>query len=76
MFPLGPGKMTQYLGANGVCVAIRKGLVGVVALHLGLPIGFESCQNLFQLGTAEGGGRHGASPCVLLRIRHFAGNSH
>src|ERR1700759_4626754 len=64
MFPLGAGKVTQYLGTNGIGVAIGQGFIGVIALHLGLPIGFDSGQNLFQLGAAECGGCHF---CVSLR---------
>ncbi len=75
VLPLGSGEVTQHLGAHGVSIAIGEGLVGVVALHFGLPVGFEGGQNLFQLGAAECGGCHGASPCVLLRIRHLTENS-
>ena len=45
---LSAGEVTQYLGADRIGVAIGQGLVGVVALHLGLPIGFEGGQNLLQ----------------------------
>ncbi len=75
MLPLSAGEVTQYLGADGIGVTIGQGFVGVVALHFGLPISFEGGQNLLQLGTAECGGSHGASPCVLLRIRHLTENS-
>ncbi len=71
VLPFGAGQVTQHLCADGVGVAIGEGFIGVVALHLGLPIGFERGQNFFQLGAAERGGCHFASPCVLLRIRHF-----
>ena len=75
VLPLGAGQVAQDLGAHGIGVAVGQGLVGVVALHLGLPVGFEGGQNLLQLGAAECGGSHGASPCVLLRIRHLTENS-
>src|SRR6185437_12121402 len=69
MLPFGSGKVAKDLGADGIGVAVGEGFVGVVALHLGLPVGFESGQNFFQFGAAESGGGHGASPWVLLRIR-------
>ena len=72
VFPLGAGEVAQNLGADRVGVAVGEGFIGVIALHLGLPVGFEGSQNFFQLGAAQGGDGHGASPCVLLRIRHFA----
>ena len=45
MLPLSAGQMTEDLSANGVGVPIGKGEVGVVALHLGLPVSLEGCQN-------------------------------
>ena len=62
---LGAGQVAQDLGADRVGVAVGQGLVGVVALHLGLPVGFQGGQNLLQLGAAQGGGGHDASPCFL-----------
>ena len=47
VLPLGAGEMAQDLGADWIGVAVGEGLVGVVALHLRLPVGFESGQNLF-----------------------------
>ena len=61
---LGSGEVAQNLGADGVIIAVGEGLIGVVAFHLGLPVGFEGRQNLLQLGAAQGGGGHG---CVSLR---------
>ena len=47
VLPLGAGQVAQDLGAHRVGVAIGQGLIGVVALHLGLPIGFESAPEPF-----------------------------
>src|ERR1039457_227304 len=41
VFPLGASQVAQHLGANRVSVAVSQGLVGVVALHLGLPVTFQ-----------------------------------
>ena len=42
MLQLGLGQMAQHLRAHGIGVAIGERRVGVVALHLGLPVAFES----------------------------------
>ncbi len=36
------GQVAQHLGAHRVGIAVGQGLVGVVALHLGLPVAFQS----------------------------------
>ena len=41
MLPLSAREVTQYLGAHGVSIPIGEGFIGVIALHLGLPVGFE-----------------------------------
>ena len=53
VLPLGAGQMAQHLGAHRVGVALGQGQVGVVALHLGLPVAFQGRQNLLQLGAAQ-----------------------
>ena len=53
MLPLCARKMAEDLGAHGIGVAIGQSLIGVVALHLGLPVGFECSQNLFEPGIGE-----------------------
>jgi len=45
MLPFGRGEVAQNLGANRVIVAIGEGVVGVVALHFGLPVGLEGSKN-------------------------------
>jgi hypothetical protein len=51
--PTRAGQMAQHLGAHRVGVAVGQGQVGVVALHLGLPVAFQGRQNLLQLGAAH-----------------------
>ena len=53
VLPLGAGQMAQHLGAHRVRVPVGQRLVGVVALHLGLPVAFQSRQNLLQPGAAQ-----------------------
>jgi len=53
VLPLGAGKVTQHLGANRVGVAFGKGQVGVMALHLSLPVAFQGRQNLLQPDAAQ-----------------------
>ncbi len=53
VLPLGAGQMAQHLGAHRVGIPLGHGQIGVVALHLGLPIAFQRCQNLLQLGAAQ-----------------------
>ena len=53
VLPLGAGQVAQDLGAHGVGVAVGQGLVGVVALHLRLPVALQGGQNLFQLGCGS-----------------------
>ena len=48
VLPLRAGQMAQDLGAHRIGIAIGQGLVGVVALHLGLPVGLESRQHLLE----------------------------
>ena len=73
VLPLGGGEVAQDLGADGVGVAVGESLIGVVALHLRLPVGLEGGKNFLQPGTA----RMVIATCVslfLLRIRHLSGN--
>ena len=53
VFPLSAGQMAQHLGADRIGVALGQGKVGMVALHLGLPVALKGCQYLFQLGAAH-----------------------
>ena len=48
MLPLGSRQMAQHLGAHRIGISVSQRLIGVVALHLGLPIAFQGCQNLLQ----------------------------
>ena len=41
VLPLGGGQVAQHLGSHRVGVAVCQGLVGVVALHLRLPVAFQ-----------------------------------
>ena len=61
MLQLGGGQMAQNLGADRLGVALGQGQVGVVALHLGLPVAFKGGQNLFQPGAAHCCGGHEVS---------------
>ena len=45
VLPLRAGQVAQNLGADRIAVAIGEASVGVVALHLGLPVGLEGGQN-------------------------------
>ena len=49
VLPLGGGQMAQHLGAHRVGVAVGQGQIGVVALHLGLPVAFQGRQDLLGL---------------------------
>ena len=53
VLPLGAGQMAQDLRAHRVRIPVGQRLVGVVALHLGLPVAFQRRQNLLQLGAAQ-----------------------
>ena len=53
VLPLGAGQVAQHLGAHRVRVAVGQGQVGVVALHLGLPVALQGRQNLLQLCAAH-----------------------
>ncbi len=48
----GSGQMAQNLGAHGLCIALSQGEVGVVGLHLGVPVFFEGGQDFFKPGAA------------------------
>ncbi len=47
------GQMAQHLRAHRVGIAVGQGVVGVVALHLGLPVAFKGRQNLLVSGAAQ-----------------------
>ncbi len=53
VFPLSAGQVAQYLSAHRIRVAVGQGQVGVVALHLGLPVAFQCRQNLLDFGAAQ-----------------------
>ncbi len=71
MLPLGAGQMAQHLRADRFRIALGQGEIGAVTLHLGLPVAFEGCQDLFQLGGAQGCGCHRCLLTLRMRIRHF-----
>ena len=51
----GLGQVAQHLGAHRVGVAVGQGVVGVEALHLGLPISLQGREDLLGSGAAEHG---------------------
>ena len=53
MLQLGLGQMAQHLRAHRIGVAIGERRIGVVALHLGLPVAFESGQHLPGPGAVQ-----------------------
>ena len=67
---LGLGQMAQHLRAHRIGVAVGQGVVGVVALHLGLPVAFEGGQDLLVSGAAQNGDGHRAY--LALRITDCA----
>ena len=71
MLPLGAGQVAQHLGAHGIGVAVGEGLIGVVALHLGLPVAFEGGQHLLHPGAAQGSGGHGCVSLLSLEDKAF-----
>ncbi len=82
MLQLRAGQMAKHLGAHRVGVALGQSKISVIALHLGLPIAFKGCQNLFQLGAAQRCCRQelllaslSLAPCFSMRIRHFRDDS-
>jgi hypothetical protein len=46
-------QVAQHLGAHRVRVAVGQGLVGVVALHFGLPVAIQGVQNLLQFRAVQ-----------------------
>ena len=76
VLPLRGGQVAQDLGAYRVGIALGQSQIGVVALHLGLPVAFKGRQDLFQFGAAHGRCGHGLRTlsvlASLMRIRHFA----
>ena len=54
VLPLGAGEVAQNLGTDGIAVAVGEGVIGVVALHFGLPIGFEGGQALSSTWRCSG----------------------
>ena len=53
VLPLRCGQVAQHLGADRLGVPLGQGEIGVVRLHLGLPVFFQGRQDLFQLGGAQ-----------------------
>ena len=60
---LGVGQVAQHLGAHRVGVAVGQGHVGVVALHLGLPVALKRGQNLLGFGAGHQCYGHMVSYC-------------
>jgi len=57
---LGLGQVAENLGAHRIGVAVGKGGVGVVALHLGLPVALEGDQYLLVSCAGQHGNGHGS----------------
>ena len=64
VLPLGAGQVAQHLGAHRVRVPVGQGQVGVVALHLGLPVAFQCRQNLLQLWRCSMFHWPSCAPCI------------
>src|SRR6185503_18560006 len=60
MFPLSGCEVTQDLRANRLCVPIGKGVIGVIALHFGLPVSLEGSKNFLQFSAAQRARSHEA----------------
>jgi hypothetical protein len=65
VLPLCSGQVAQNLGPHRVGVPVGQGEVGVVALHLRLPVAFQGGENLFQLGAAQ---YFGATQCSIGHV--------
>ena len=72
VLPLGSGKVAQNLSADRVGIAVSKGQIGVVTLHLCLPVALQGRENLLYFGAAQGFFRHtfllASNPYLLLRL--------
>ena len=62
------GQMAQHLRAHRIGVAVGEGVVGVVALHLGLPVAFKGGKDLLVSGAAQNGDGHGVNLASKKRI--------
>ena len=64
---LGLGQVAQHLRAHRIGVAVGEGLVGVVALHLGLPVAFKGSQDFLVFCAAQDGNGHGIPSTPTIR---------